>query len=35
VLGGIGIEADELGWGHRLARRWQQQTGAEAMIGEL
>ena len=35
VLGGIGIEAVELGWGLRLARRWRPQTGAEAMVGRL
>jgi hypothetical protein len=28
VLGGIGIEAVELTWGLRLARRWRPQTGA-------
>jgi membrane-bound serine protease (ClpP class) len=35
VLCGIGIEAVELGWGLRLARRWRPQTGAEAMIGQV
>jgi membrane-bound serine protease (ClpP class) len=35
VLGGIGIEAVELVWGLRLARRWRPQTGAEAMVGRL
>ena len=35
VLGGIGIETVELGWGLRLARRWRPQTGAEAMIGRV
>jgi len=34
VLGGLGIEAGELTWGLRLARRWRPRTGAEAMIGE-
>jgi membrane-bound serine protease (ClpP class) len=34
VLTGLGIEAVELTWGLRLARRWRPQTGAEAMIGE-
>jgi membrane-bound serine protease (ClpP class) len=34
VLGGLGIEALELTWGLRLARRWRPQTGAEAMIGQ-
>jgi membrane protein implicated in regulation of membrane protease activity len=33
VLAGLGIEAVELTWGLRLARRWRPQTGAEAMIG--
>jgi membrane protein implicated in regulation of membrane protease activity len=33
VLAGIGVEAGELTWGLRLARRWRPQTGAEAMIG--
>jgi membrane protein implicated in regulation of membrane protease activity len=35
VIGGVGIEAVELLWGFRLARRWRPQTGAEAMIGEV
>ena len=35
VLAGVAIEAVELTWGLRLARRWRPQTGAEAMIGEL
>ena len=35
VLGGVGIEAVELTWGLRLARRWRPQTGAEAMIGQV
>jgi membrane protein implicated in regulation of membrane protease activity len=35
VLTGLGIEAVELTWGLRLARRWRPQTGAEAMIGQL
>lgn len=33
VLSGLAIEAVELTWGLRLARRWRPQTGAEAMIG--
>ena len=33
VVTGLGIEAAELTWGLRLARRWRPQTGAEAMIG--
>ena len=33
VLGGLTIEAVELTWGLRLARKWRPQTGAEAMIG--
>jgi membrane protein implicated in regulation of membrane protease activity len=35
VLAGLGIEAGELTWGLRLARRWRPQTGAEAMIGQV
>jgi membrane protein implicated in regulation of membrane protease activity len=35
VVGGVGIEAVELAWGLRLARRWRPQTGAEAMIGQV
>jgi len=35
VVGGLGIEAVELTWGLRLARRWRPQTGAEAMIGQV
>ena len=35
VLVGLGIEAVELTWGLRLARRWRPQTGAEAMIGQV
>jgi membrane-bound serine protease (ClpP class) len=35
ILVGITIEAVELTWGLRLARRWRPQTGAEAMIGQL
>jgi membrane protein implicated in regulation of membrane protease activity len=35
VLGGLAIEAGELTWGLRLARRWRPQTGAEAMIGQV
>ena len=35
VLGGIGIEAVELVWGLRLARRWRPHTGAEAMVGQV
>jgi len=34
VLTGLGIEAVELTWGLRLARRWRPRTGAEAMIGQ-
>ncbi|MFL5923190.1 MAG: NfeD family protein [Gaiellaceae bacterium] len=34
ILGGLAIEAGELTWGLRLARRWRPATGAEAMIGE-
>jgi membrane-bound serine protease (ClpP class) len=34
VLVGLAIEAGELAWGFRLARRWRPQTGAEAMIGK-
>jgi membrane protein implicated in regulation of membrane protease activity len=34
VLTGLAIEAVELVWGLRLARRWRAQTGAEAMIGQ-
>jgi membrane protein implicated in regulation of membrane protease activity len=34
VLAGLGVEAAELTWGLRLARRWRPQTGAEAMIGQ-
>jgi membrane protein implicated in regulation of membrane protease activity len=34
VLGGLAIEAAELTWGFRLARRWRPQTGAEAMVGK-
>jgi membrane protein implicated in regulation of membrane protease activity len=34
VLTGLLIEAVELTWGLRLARRWRPQTGAEAMIGK-
>lgn len=35
VVGGVGIEAVELVWGLRLARRWRPQTGAEAVIGQV
>jgi membrane protein implicated in regulation of membrane protease activity len=35
VASGLGVEAVELTWGLRLARRWRPQTGAEAMIGRL
>jgi membrane protein implicated in regulation of membrane protease activity len=35
VVAGVGIEAVELVWGFRLARRWRPQTGAEAMIGQV
>jgi membrane protein implicated in regulation of membrane protease activity len=35
VLGGIGVEAVELVWGLRLARRWRPKTGAEAMLGQV
>lgn len=35
VLTGVAIEAVELTWGLRLARRWRPKTGAEAMIGQL
>jgi membrane protein implicated in regulation of membrane protease activity len=35
ILTGVAIEAVELAWGLRLARRWRPQTGAEAMIGEV
>jgi membrane protein implicated in regulation of membrane protease activity len=35
VFVGLGIEAVELTWGLRLARRWRPQTGAEAMIGQV
>jgi membrane-bound serine protease (ClpP class) len=34
ILGGLAIEAGELTWGLRLARKWRPATGAEAMIGE-
>jgi membrane-bound serine protease (ClpP class) len=34
VVGGVLVEAVELTWGLRLARRWKPRTGAEAMIGE-
>jgi membrane protein implicated in regulation of membrane protease activity len=34
VVAGVGVEAAELTWGLRLARRWRPQTGAEAMIGQ-
>ena len=34
ILGGFAIEAGELTWGLRLARKWRPATGAEAMIGE-
>jgi membrane-bound serine protease (ClpP class) len=34
ILGGLTIEAGELTWGLRLARKWRPVTGAEAMIGE-
>jgi membrane-bound serine protease (ClpP class) len=33
ILGGLAIEAGELTWGLRLARKWRPATGAEAMIG--
>jgi membrane-bound serine protease (ClpP class) len=33
ILGGLAIEAGELTWGLRIARRWRPATGAEAMIG--
>jgi membrane protein implicated in regulation of membrane protease activity len=35
LLTGVAIEAVELTWGLRLARRWRPKTGAEAMIGQL
>jgi membrane-bound serine protease (ClpP class) len=35
VVSGVAIEAIELTWGLRLARRWRPQTGAEAMVGQL
>jgi membrane protein implicated in regulation of membrane protease activity len=35
VVVGVGVEAVELVWGLRLARRWRPQTGAEAMVGRL
>jgi membrane-bound serine protease (ClpP class) len=35
ILGGLAIEAGELTWGLRLARRWRPQTGAESMIGQV
>jgi membrane-bound serine protease (ClpP class) len=35
VLTGVAIEAVELTWGLRLARRWRPQTGPEAMVGEF
>ena len=35
VVAGVGVEAVELVWGLRLARRWRPQTGAEAMVGRL
>ena len=35
VVAGVGVEAVELVWGLRLARRWRPQTGAEAMIGRV
>ena len=35
VVAGAGVEVVELVWGLRLARRWQPQTGAEAMVGRL
>jgi membrane protein implicated in regulation of membrane protease activity len=34
ILGGLVIEAGEVAWGLRLARRWKPKTGAEAMIGK-
>lgn len=34
VLTGLGIEAVELTWGLRLARRWRPRTGPEALIGQ-
>ena len=34
ILGGLAIEAGELTWGLRLARKWRPATGAEAMIGK-
>jgi membrane-bound serine protease (ClpP class) len=34
VLVGLTIEAVELTWGLRLARKWRPRTGAEAMIGQ-
>jgi membrane-bound serine protease (ClpP class) len=34
ILGGLAIEAGELTWGLRLARKWRPVTGAEAMIGK-
>ena len=33
ILCGLAVEAGELTWGLRLARRWRPATGAEAMIG--
>ena len=35
VLCGLSIEAVELTWGLRLARRWRPRTGPEAMIGAV
>jgi len=34
VLTGLTIEAVEITWGLRLARKWRPRTGAEAMIGQ-
>ena len=33
IVGGVAVEAVELVWGLRLARRWKPKTGVEAMIG--
>jgi membrane protein implicated in regulation of membrane protease activity len=34
ILAGITVEAGEIVWGRRLARRLRPKTGAEAMIGK-
>jgi membrane-bound serine protease (ClpP class) len=33
ILCGLAVEAGELTWGLRLARKWRPATGAEAMVG--